>query len=290
VDWYAAAGDIDNVTFIDNHANLVGALFMGQISANCTIFNSIFESNTAVLYGGAIDCNATRMRLENTTFISNEAQFGAALCRGTYATGGYGYNNTFISNHAFEAGAALGWLGAQSININGYKFINNSADVRGGAIFVGHGSTSCVINNSYFKENFITNDAGIGGAIDSIAAHTQILNTTFEDNHAHDGGAIFVGGEFGNVTIWNSTFSNNRAVGYGGAINLNASSVNLFSGSPTHLIFLFIISWIHLCGSIIIRIFDSELFFEFIKSSCNVSIKYVAKTWSKFQSGNIFEM
>ena len=227
VDWYASSGDIEGSTFKNNHAYLGGGLFMGQVSSNCTIFNSLFEGNTATLYGGAIDCNATRMRLENTTFKYNEAQFGAALCRGTFATGGYGYNNTFIANHAYEAGAALGWLGAVSININNYKFINNSADKRGGAIYVGPGSTSCVINNSYFKGNFITNDTGIGGAIDSVASHTQILNTTFEDNHAREGGAIFIGGVGGNATIFNSTFSNNYATVSGGAIDLNASAVNV---------------------------------------------------------------
>ena len=71
----------------------------------------------------------------NTTFINNHAdEYGAALCREANATGGYGGNNTFITNHADIGGAALAWLGVDGININNYRFINNTADLRGGAI------------------------------------------------------------------------------------------------------------------------------------------------------------
>lgn len=70
-------------------------------------------------------------------FKSNTGKYGAALCRESNTEGGSGYNNTFIANHATVAGAALGWLQANTINIDTYYFINNIADEKGGAIYVG---------------------------------------------------------------------------------------------------------------------------------------------------------
>ena len=52
------------------------------------------------------------MELINTTFESNTAYIGAALCREVNATGGHGFNNTFRDNHAEYAGAALAWVNA----------------------------------------------------------------------------------------------------------------------------------------------------------------------------------
>ena len=116
------------------------------------------------------------MYLTHTIFDGNYAQFGAALCREANAQKGSGENNTFKNNHAFVSGAALGWMGSIGITITDYKFINNSADVSGGAIYVSPGSHNCSIIDSYFEDNFVTNRTQ---GVDSFSWDSWDHNTIF---------------------------------------------------------------------------------------------------------------
>ncbi|WP_458404599.1 Ig-like domain repeat protein [Methanobrevibacter sp.] len=228
VDWVASAGHITETNFTTNYADYGGALYMGGDSNNSVISHVIFDDNTALYNGGAIDWNATRGNLTHTIFKNNKANYGAALCRESGATFGFGYNNTFESNHAYVSGAALAWLGSSGININKYTFIDNTADLSGGAIYIASDSPNCVINNSYFKNNHITNTTGgHGGAIDCMADNMNVLNTTFDENHAYYGGAMYIGSSSGNSNITNVTFNDNYATQDGGAIYITASSVSL---------------------------------------------------------------
>ncbi len=225
VDWNASFGVIDGCTFDSNNATYGGGVCLGSNSTNSTIKNTRFINNRAEMNGGAIDCNATQMGLFNTTFTSNYGRYGAALCREEGATGGHGYNNTFTANHAYMSGAALGWMGSASISIDTYFFYNNTADVSGGAIYVGPLSTNCTILNCLFDGNQVLNTtSGQGGAIDSVASGANILTSNFTNNKAYLGGAIYVGGDSGNTTIDNSIFKYNTAYARGGAVNLHASA------------------------------------------------------------------
>ena len=79
--WNGTDGSIFGSTFKNNNATYGGGLFVGNGASNLKISKSVFESNNATFNGGAIDCNGTQMNLTNTKFISNEAVYGAALCR-----------------------------------------------------------------------------------------------------------------------------------------------------------------------------------------------------------------
>ncbi|WP_458404997.1 Ig-like domain repeat protein, partial [Methanobrevibacter sp.] len=228
VDWVASSGQIIRSTFNNNYADYGGGVYMGGDSKNSRISYVIFDGNIAKYNGGAIDWNSTGGNLTHTEFKNNVADYGAALCREAGATAGYGYNNTFRSNHARISGAALGWMGSVGININTYYFYDNTAGVSGAAIYVGNGSDNCVINNSLFKGNHILNETGgRGGAIDIVADNATIVNSNFTENNAYDGGAIYVGSQSGQTIISNATFTKNTAVNNGGAINLEASGVTL---------------------------------------------------------------
>ena len=114
---------IDNSVLNRAVAVYGGGIYLNHISSSSKIVNVIFRENKATKNGGAIDCNASYMGLNNTQFISNYAgEYGAALCRETGATNGHGYNNTFISNHAEISGAALAWMGVSGINITYYHY------------------------------------------------------------------------------------------------------------------------------------------------------------------------
>ena len=227
--WSGQNGTLMNGEFRDNNATIGGAIYYNSTASNAKISGSYFFNNTAVTNGGAIDCNASEMNLTNTFFESNYAgEYGAALCRETNATGGFGRNNNFTSNNAGIAGAALGWMGVNNITITNYIFIDNTAGEKGGAIYVSQNSDNCKIINSSFTGNNVTGTAsGLGGAIDFEGANGTIIGSNFTNNHAYDGGAIYVGALTGYTNITGATFTNNGAVNYGGAINLIASSVTV---------------------------------------------------------------
>ena len=227
--WSGQNGTLMNGEFRDNNATIGGAIYYNSTASNAKISGSYFFNNTAVTNGGAIDCNASEMNLTNTFFESNYAgEYGAALCRETNATGGFGRNNNFTSNNAGIAGAALGWMGVNNITITNYIFIDNTAGEKGGAIYVSQNSDNCKIINSSFTGNNVTGTAsGLGGAIDFEGANGTIIGSNFTNNHAYGGGAIYVGALTGYTNITGATFTNNGAVNYGGAINLIASSVTV---------------------------------------------------------------
>ena len=228
VAWLASSGNILDSNFTDNSAIYGGGIYIGGNSSQSKISGVIFKGNNATENGGAIDWNATMGNLTNTQFISNNAKYGAALCRESNSTGGFGYNNTFTANHAYIGGAALGWLGADTIKIDTYYFYNNTADVHGGAIYIGPNSNNCKIVNSIFEGNNVTNStSGFGGAIVCIASNTTIDKSSFKNNNAHDGGAVYVTSLSGNTNITKSNFTDNHAVDYGGAIGLRASTVQI---------------------------------------------------------------
>ena len=226
--WAGQNGEIKNSYVRYSFAEYGGGIYFNSTASNCNIVNLTFNVNNATKNGGAIDCNATNMHLYNTTFESNGAVNGAALCREVSATGGSGRNNTFISNHATNAGAALAWMMAENIYIDTYTFIDNTADYSGGAIYVGGGSDNCVIFNSTFTGNNVSNTTGgHGGAIEWYAAKGRILNSTFTNNHAYTGGAIYVGSGADEIFINQSEFLKNTAYYIGGAIDLVASKVEI---------------------------------------------------------------
>ena len=231
VEWVASAGNITYTNFTGNDAEYGGALHIGGSAHDTSIDHVWFENNTAVRNGGAMDSNATYVHLTYTTFKTNYAEFGAALCREIGATGGYGHDNVFIANHAYNAGAALAWLGAKAIQINKYTFINNTADVRGGAIFIDEGSDDCGIHNCTFEGNYITNitENHDGGAILCNARNTTIEDSSFTNNYAYNGGAIYVTSNVNSeiTVILRSNFTDNYAASQGGAIGLRASAVTL---------------------------------------------------------------
>jgi filamentous hemagglutinin family protein len=96
-----------------------------------------------------------------------------------------------------------------TVNLNGVTVANGRNAVQGGGAQINAGST-LNINNSTFSNN----SANTGGAIYNQGTAT-ITNSTFSSNSANFGGAIT---NQGIATITNSTFSGNSSQNEGGAI------------------------------------------------------------------------
>jgi len=135
----------------------------------------------------------------------------------------------------FDAYGGAIWIdGGARLSIVNSTFSNNGA-LKGGAVYAGEG-TQVSIDSSTFSGNTALND---GGAIFTFG-QLSIVDSTFADNSAGEGGAIFVAGDEGGAiyvgSILQSTFTGNIASEEGGAIYaMNNFSVtnSTFSGNST---------------------------------------------------------
>lgn len=195
--------------FINNSANLSegGAI---RFSSDLSVYDCQFYSNKAK-QGGALCYGQTiTLNVQNSIFKDNYAQDGGGAIKARTSTMD---TVTFINNYADnEGGAILARSGGLDV-VNG-QFINNSAKVRGGAIFV-HDNVSDV--NVKVGSTFNNNSAERGGAIYSnTASRVSISTATFTSNTAKEGGAGYF--TKGQMSISLSDFFNNNATVSGGAV------------------------------------------------------------------------
>jgi len=247
-------------SFRNNIGNYGGAISVTANTINtaasltATIDSCYFENNVkGSYYGGAIviekgvasapSAQAPNVTISNSTIGNlcagggNRAQRGGALY--TDDNSNVTINNSCFSNNTAEdvagpdGGGAI-WSGECTLTLNDCKFENNNANVTvakyGGAIYAngGFNLNTLTINRCAFIGN--TSNRGGGIYIDHCTA--LIKNALFYGNIGTGfGGGIAANDANANVTIYNSTFSNNTTSGSGrgGAIDGNQFQ------SPMHI-------------------------------------------------------
>jgi CSLREA domain-containing protein len=207
-------------------------------AAPVAIRKSAISGNSTGEAGGAIDTNAA-LTILRSVVADNESdgQGGAfnvrddaplrivrSVVRGneTDSTGGAIRNaggevtilrSRFIGNSASGQGGALRNAGDGPVLIDRSKFNGNTTGAYGGALELNEGET--VIRRTTISGNRADQDgAGIEAGPDGVI---RIIASTVSRNRAgEDGGGMHLDGS--TVTVWNSTFSGNRAVDFGGGI------------------------------------------------------------------------
>ncbi len=222
-----------NCNFTDNYAYNYGGAIHNSQTGTLTVNNSIFTSNGAA-NGGAIS-NWGTLILNNSTFnINNAANFGGAIyndgdkAQSIPYVGNVTVNNcTFTRNIAgtYDDGQGSGgaiYTQLGDLTVDGCTFTGqNALRGEGGAIYSVRSTSK--FSNSSFTDNWVYR--GSGGAIKSEGKSFDpdvliVLNCSFIKNSAqYNAGAI---GSWGSsiINITNSTFTNNTADSYGGAIEI----------------------------------------------------------------------
>lgn len=178
---YQNGGEVYNSCFVNNSANLGGAIYQyGESMINksyfsnnfaviggaiyqwdwCSVYDSYFTNNSVDFYGGAIS-QYDDSKACNSIFLKNSAETGGALGQMHSNV----YNSIFIGNSAIYEGGAISQCDGS--NVSDSHFVNNSAE-HGGAIY-----------NDY---ELYDDD---GNKWDYKDSH--IYNCTFENNHAKYG-------------------------------------------------------------------------------------------------------
>jgi len=210
---------ISDSTFQDNNteAKSGGAIYSSSTgSPAINISNSIFQNNLGAA-GGAI-CNEQTtgtISIANSTFSDNDGSTGGALYSNLSTTIVY---SSFFNNESSASGGAIQMNATTAdLTINNSTFDQNNSHNVGGAI-----SSLCTdvpaisITESSFSNN-TTSTANTGGAINSSGGLVKVTKSLFYKNDVNNfaGGAIYTKG----IESYNNTYSENKGVGGGGAIN-----------------------------------------------------------------------
>ena len=203
-----------------------GALYLSNKSESLVLTNSDFTNNTATNFndeedaaGGAVAL-LKKAELDNVTFTGNKTVSSVDLGLG--------------------GGGAM-FIGAEGkIEIEDSRFTENVSATDGGAIATrtqppaDNKDASLDIEETIFEKNIAS---GKGGAIwnnfynsKEVAGYVNVEDSTFAQNSAQQGGAIF-NDQNGKIRVEDGTFNNNLASTAGGAIYNNETLV--ISGNST---------------------------------------------------------
>lgn len=223
-----------NILILKN-LTIIGATFKNQ--GDFTAENVIFRNSVGHAldeygnsYGGSIytsykqdDEKHHLISLTNCIFLNNTAEYGGAI----YIDEGYMEINNclFIGNHAYNYGGAISGVNANKITIKKSKFVNDySINDCGGAIYA-------------LSTGLTLDDVEISNCSSTFGAAITGLNAQFDINMLYaignvakyDGGAVYQ--MYGTALITASSFINNSA-NNGGALFLdNVTKLLLISNS-----------------------------------------------------------
>jgi hypothetical protein len=242
------------VTISGNNSVRVLRMASGAVATvrNLTITGGLATDICNQFTNGGGICNFGTLTIENSTITDNQAIGSGNASGGGIRNDGTltVTNSTFSGNTSAGNGSAIASANA-NLTVANSTFLGNTADgSAGGGIFTRGGT----ISNSTFSNNsgggihnfdgtfnvtnsmFSGNSAGAGGGIGG-GGNLTVRDSTFSNNQSNQaGGAIHVGGSLSKLTVENSTFYDNKAGSSGGgAINTGASNSRIsnstFSGN-----------------------------------------------------------
>ena len=168
--------------------------------------------------GGGMFNSYSSPLIRNCVFLDNYVQHGGG--------GIYNYNSSpEIRNSSFIDN--YGWINSGAICnhtsltyessplIIDCKFNNNISRQQNGGAIMNTGNSFAKIVRCSFNSNFAT--GGFGGAISTICSN-EIINCSFINNSAINGGGISSHGYSADPLIINCIFSSNSALSFGGGI------------------------------------------------------------------------
>ena len=229
--YVGGTADIDGVSFIGNKVpgTTINGLYGGgamYVAGNAGIKNADFLSNYSTVSGGAVVVTGTMTGTGNLVFAGNKVEWNPDKVGANADNGGaiYVYNGK-LTLGGVTVTARTVYQDRIKTSGKANEFLGNEAYL-GGAVMNRDGEVS--ITNG----NFSANMAVDGGALYNTDKGTVSLdNVTFTNNLALDrAGAIFNAGSTGNVTVSNGKITGNYARSAGAGWNLSG----VYSGNESY--------------------------------------------------------
>ncbi len=214
-----------NCQFQNNSSVTSGGAVLVYAASNPTFINCQFRNNQSNLFGGAVQVNGSQTQVA-------QASFKQCL-----------FENNTANGSNISQGGALTFLSAGGTVLS-CIFRGNSANYVGGAVRIieqiySNPSNRVTLSDCQFTDNFCQPGSSPpptpteGGAIHVEANVTvDIRKCYFSNNYAMAGGAVH--NYRAQLTISDSVFDNNRAVGTNGSGYGGTIAVNSYSPSPTN--------------------------------------------------------
>lgn len=233
--------------FSGNGASAAGTLLLGggvyaETDAIVTLSGATFTNNSAA-YGGAIYIVDASLSSNSLSLSSNTAVHAGGAIYSTAPVAFADASSTLTGNSALLGGGLYAVGGA---NLTGTRFVGNSASgalAAGGGACLDGGVTSLASVN--FTGNYVASSItaanakyGNGGALvvtctgAACAASLSATQSSFTNNSAYSGGAVYANAPALSASFSATAFSNNAATLSGGAMQLAAGgSAALLAGT-----------------------------------------------------------
>jgi hypothetical protein len=216
-----------NLTFTDGYAAEFGGAVMNNSTATVTVTASTLMGNVAEKAGGAIDNHLGGSVHVRDSALSNNVAFESGSALNNNRGGTVTLTNTTISsNSAADVGLDDSLVGAGAVANNAELdargtitvtrsqfFENRSGGGRPGAAISNDGAGILIVDHTTFSKN---RSDGDGGAIFNGTGDVTVTDSTFSENAGTDGGAV--GSKGGSATVLDSSFSKNSAKDWGGGV------------------------------------------------------------------------
>jgi hypothetical protein len=223
---------LDGFTIRNGNAGSGGGIYIS--SASPTLRNLIVTNNRATgLYarGGGLGVLGAQAHpaILCTQFLWNQADYdGGGLISG-YSANPYLRSDYFEGNSA-AYGGAIGVYNSGRLDLGWSELIGNQASVDGGGIHSGVVYGNVLVRQVWLKNNTAGSN---GGGMWVPAGFADVINCTFDGNHAFNGGGIAAG--FGGmVNVASTLFVRNTTTGGSAtlatAAGSNTSVVNHYNG------------------------------------------------------------
>ena len=227
-------------TIRNNTAGTFGGAVAVYGGGTITVNNSDMNDNTAHDFGGAAGLNGGgTINIHNSRLARNIVSAGYGGAVGLEGIGTINVNNSNLTNNrAATYGGAAGLNGNGRININASNLLNNVATTYGGAVGLEGNGNITIANNSSMNNNSATTFGGAVGLNGN--GIIEIIEVSMFDNIAISyGGAVGVNspGGTGTINVRKSVLSRNKATGttnttgYGGAIGLTEGNINVYDST-----------------------------------------------------------
>ena len=229
----------NNCSFYNNNANPsrwtsfysdAGAIYV-EDKCDPEIILCKFEKNDCEATGGAIymDSKEAYLKISDSLFFSNEGGIngGAIYCEGKTSVSRSLFENNKVKRNFIHGSSGGAIYSKRMVTVDGCYFSDNHAHDLGGAIYA---DDDIKIKNSEFDGN----SAKEGGAIYTSIIYEPSSNSKFIKNKATDGdgGAIYINNKC-NPKLSSFRFEQNTCTGSGGAIYLDSSNTILTLSDST---------------------------------------------------------
>ena len=224
---------------------LIKSIQNGTFQRNASTYttNNSDTKKSGDVHGGGVIESSGRVTIEGGTFQANSAMKGGVIyldVTGKLKITGGTFGAEALGNSASYRGGVIciedERTSTETITIDGaqfkYNHVTNSAGVSGGVIYAGSNAkvnighiAACTFENN--KADCTGTENSYGGVLYMTSATVNVKNTTLNHNSAKRGGAIYVAKDTSDLTVADTTCTDNTGTSFGKDIFLDAGKLTL---------------------------------------------------------------